>query len=317
MAYHNFVFAFPTKSELKVRWSLAVLLLIGLCASFVHAQDEAPPRPGDKRVQPEIIKIPLKGAGIFGSDLAMVTHLYKPAGDGAFPLVIFSHGRAPEISDRQKLTNPVLIGHANFWLGKGFGVVAPIRPGYGQSEGMDREDAGSNWRRGQCIGEPDFSYLANVAGEAVFATMDWAKKQPWVNNEKILLVGVSVGGLTSAAVAAKGPSGVIGYINFSGGAGGSPRESPGKSCKPEKLTQLYGEFGKTTHVPSLWLYAENDLYWGPDAPKEWHKAFSANATDTKFVMTTPVPGDDGHRLLAVGGKLWSPHVNAFIKDIGF
>ena len=66
------------------------------------------------------------------------------------------------------------------------------------------------------------------------------------------------------------------------------------------------------------MYAENDLYWGPEAPKAWHNAFSAGATHTRFVMTPAVPGtDDGHRLLAVGGKLWSPHVNAFIKELGF
>ena len=232
--------------------------------------------------------------------------------------MIFSHGRGPEISDRLNLKYPVLVGHGNFWLRNGFAVVAPVRPGYGESEGMDHEDAGSNWRRGRCTGEPDFLYLANVAGEAVLATLDWVRAQPWPNKEKILLVGVSVGGLTSAGVAAKGPPGVIGYINFSGGAGGSPRESPGKSCKPENLTKVFAEFGKTTRVPSLWLYAENDLYWGPDAPNEWHNAFSAGGSKTKFVMTQAVPGtDDGHRLLAVGSSLWSPHVNAFVKELGF
>jgi dienelactone hydrolase len=157
-----------------------------------------------------------------------------------------------------------------------------------------------------------------LLGEAVLATLDWVRAQTWANQEKILLVGVSVGGLTSAAIAAKGSAGLVGYINFSGGAGGSPRESPGKSCKPENLTKVFAEFGKTTRVPSLWLYAENDLYWGPDAPKEWHKAFSAGGSKTKFVMTPPVPGtDDGHRLLAVGGKLWSPDVNSFVQELGF
>jgi dienelactone hydrolase len=160
--------------------------------------------------------------------------------------------------------------------------------------------------------------VANTAGEAVLAAKDWVKAQPWADKEKILLVGASVGGLTSAGVAAKGPAGVIGYINFVGGSGGSPRESPGKSCKPENLTKVFAGFGKTTRVPSLWMYAENDLYWGPDAPKEWHLAFSAGGSKTKFVMTPPVPGtDDGHRLLAVGARLWAPHVNAFVREIGF
>jgi dienelactone hydrolase len=289
-----------------------------LSAVPAYAQEEVSSSTAQNLVQPQILKISLKGAGMFGGNVAIVTHLYKPLGDGPFPVVIFSHGRGPEISDRLNLKYPVMVGHGNFWLRKGFAVVAPVRPGYGESEGMDHEDAGSKWRRGQCIGEPDFFYLAKVAGEAVLATLDWVRAQTWANQEKILLVGVSVGGLTSAAIAAKGPPGLVGYINFSGGAGGSPRESPGKSCKPENLSKVFGEFGKTTRVPSLWLYAENDLYWGPDAPKEWHRAFSAGGSKTTFVMTSPVPGtDDGHRLLAVGGKLWSPHVNSFVKELGF
>lgn len=295
------------------------LVRMTLSAVPAYAQEEVSSSTAQNLVQPQILRISLKGAGIFGGDVAMVTHLYKPQGDGPFPVVVFSHGRAPEISDRLNLKYPVGVGHGNFWLRKGFAVVAPVRPGYGESEGMDHEDAGSKWRRGQCIGEPDFFYLAKVAGEAVLATLDWVRAaQPWANQERILLVGVSVGGLTSAAIAAKGPAGLVGYINFSGGAGGSPRESPGKSCKPENLSKVFAEFGKTTRVPSLWLYAENDLYWGPDAPKEWHRAFSAGGSKTKFVMTPPIPGtDDGHRLLAVGGKLWSPHVNSFVKELGF
>jgi pimeloyl-ACP methyl ester carboxylesterase len=246
---------------------LLLLLLVKFAFSggWVNAQESTTSRD---LVQPQVLKISIKGAGVLGGDVAMVTHLYKPEGTEPFPVVVFSHGRSAEVTQRNNLKYPIPVGHGNFWLRKGFAVVAPVRPGYGQSEGMDREDAGSNWRRGRCTGEPNFLYLANVSGEAVFATLDWVRAQPWANKEKILLVGVSVGGLSSAGVAAKGPPGVVGYINFVGGGGGSPQESPGRSCKPENLTKVFAEFGKTTRMPSLWLYAENDLYWGADAPKE-------------------------------------------------
>lgn len=269
-------------------------------------------------VQPQLIKIPIKGAGVFGGEVAMATHLYKPNGDGPFPVVIFSHGRAPERADRENLKQPVLLGHGNFWLNKGFALIAPTRPGYGETGGVDREDAGGNWRAGSCRGEPDYAKVAEFAGATVLAALDWLRPQPWVRTDKILLVGQSVGGLTSVAAGARNLAGVVGLINFSGGTGGSPDLSPGRSCRPELLTQLYLQFGKTTKVSSLWLYAENDLYWGADAPKEWHMAFSAGGSKTRLVMTPPVPGvSDGHRLLAAGGRLWSPHVNTFVKELEF
>ena len=284
----------------------------------LHLTPRVPTEAAQNLVQPEIVQIPIKGAGIFGSEVAMVAHLYKPNGGGPFPVVIFSHGRAPERADRENLKQPALVGHGNFWLNKGFALVAPIRPGYGATGGVDREDAGGNWRYGACRGNPDYAKVAEFAGATVLATLDWLRPQPWVNTDKILLVGQSVGGLTSVAVGARNLPGVVGFINFSGGAGGSPDTSPSRSCRPELLTQLFLEFGKTTKVPSLWLYAENDLFWGAEAPKEWHGAFSSGGSKTLLVMTPPVPGTaDGHRLLAVGGKLWSPHVNVFVKELGF
>jgi len=248
----------------------------------------------------------------------MVTHLYKPNGNGPFPVVIFSHGRSGERDKRWHLKAPVLNGHGNFWLRKGFAVVASVRPGYGDTGGVDREASGATGSGSACGGTPDYFRVARFAGEAVLTTMEWLKSQPWSNNDKILLVGQSVGGLTTIGVAATNPNGVIGAINFAGGFGGAPHATPGRSCQPDKLTALFGEFGKTIKAPSLWLYAENDLYWPAEAPKEWHQAFAAGGSKTKFVMTPALTGtDDGHNLLAVGGRMWSPHVNDFVKELGF
>ncbi|MDR3470591.1 MAG: hypothetical protein P4M09_02695, partial [Devosia sp.] len=69
----------------------------------------------------------------------MVTEIFKPAGPGPFPVVIFSHGRSGEPSERASLTHPVNSSVAAYWTAKGFAVVAPIRPGYGPSGGPDRE----------------------------------------------------------------------------------------------------------------------------------------------------------------------------------
>jgi dienelactone hydrolase len=293
--------------------------LIALALGEASSRAGEPPESSAARdlVQPQIIKIPMKGGGVFGGEIEMVTHLYLPATERRVPVVVFLHGRGDR-EKRAELKYPVAVGHGNFWLRKGFAVVAPVRPGYGETGGGDGEEAGANWRRGGCTGNPDFARVASAAAEAVVTVLAWVREQPWAASDRIILEGVSMGGLAAVAVGARNPPGVVGVINFSGGSAGSPESSPGRSCMPERLTRTFGEFGKTTRIPSLWLYAENDLYWGPEAPREWHRAFSAGGSQTQFVMTPPVPGvKDGHLLLLRGGPLWSPHVNAFVEELGF
>ena len=195
-------------------------------------------------------------------------------------------------------------------------MVAPVRPGYGETGGTDREDSFSRWKDGVCTGNPDFMTVARNARDVVVATHAWAVQQPWVRKDRILLEGQSVGGLTTVAASALNLPGVVGNVNFAGGAGGYPEGSPGHSCRPEKLGKTYTEFGSQTKVPSLWLYAENDQYWGAEAPRQWHAAYSAGGSDTQFIMTGPVEGHDGHLLLAYGGKMWSAPLDAFVRKVG-
>lgn len=264
------------------------------------------------------MKIPIKGAGTFGGEIDIVSHLYRPLGDGPFPVVIYSHGRSGVKNQRWDLKYPVPVGHGNFWLRKGFAVIAFVRPGHGESGGVDREASGTTGFGAGCRGIANFPQVAKSAGQAVLANLDWLRTQSWARTENILLAGNSVGGLTTIGVSALNPPGVVGAINFAGGAGGSPDVSPTRSCQPERLAEAFREFGKTSQHPSLWLYAENDLYWGADAPKEWHQAFAVGGSKTSFVMTSAVPDtEDGHQLLLRGGRLWSPHVKKFVEELGF
>ena len=77
----------------------------------------------------------------------MTTQVFLPEGKAPFPVVIFSHGRAPTAEGRANLKFPVLPGHVGYWQAKGFAVVAPIRPGYGATGGPDREASGVDGTR--------------------------------------------------------------------------------------------------------------------------------------------------------------------------
>ncbi len=279
-------------------------------------------------LQAEIIKVSVKGAGLFG-DADMPVHIFKPTltqanpGEGPWPVVIFSHGRAGTPAERAQLKNPVAFGHVRYWHSKGYAVIAPIRPGYGGSAG-DAENSGARFSDsgGGCTSTPDYARVADAATQAVRAAHDWLREQSWAQKDRILLVGQSVGGLTTVAACSQAWPGVVGCVNFAGGAGGDPARYPGKSCAPEKMQETLGLFGKTTPLPSLWLYSENDHYWGSVAPKQWHKAHVEAATaagqkiTAEFFAAPPVD-PDGHRLLLAGGKFWSPVLNEWLKKNSF
>ena len=268
-------------------------------------------------VEPEIVSITVPGAGTFGGDIDMRAEVYKPAGNGPFPTLIFSHGRAADRLDRANLKYPIPKGHVRYWLAKGIAVVAPIRVGYGATGGADQEASGAFINAtGVCTSKPDFPHLVKVTRDITLTALAWTRAQPWVDKDRIILEGQSVGGFATIATVAAQPPGVIGYINFAGGAAGWPDRAPGHSCDQEQLREVIGELGKTAKIPGLWLYAKNDQYWGPDAPNEWYRAFAAGGSPAEFIHAAELPGRDGHLLMYYGGKLWSVHVDRFVKALG-
>jgi len=278
------------------------------------AAEEATTPVSGAHPKAEMVTIAVPHEGLFGSDINMVAQLYKPAGPGPFPVLIYSHGRAGNPAVRGRLKSPISGVQINYWLEKNFAVVAPIRVGYGATGGADFE---SNGGGAGCRPRPDFTRPAGGASAGILATLAWVRKQPWADAQRMILEGQSVGGLGTVAAGATRPDGVLGYINFGGGAGGDPDRSPGHSCDPEQLTDLYSGFGKQTVMPNLWVYALNDQYWGRDMPVAWHDAFAAGGSPTEFIHAAAVPDGDGHGLNHHARELWAPYVDAFLHARGF
>jgi len=278
------------------------------------ARNALPPLPAG-----EPASIPVSGTGgLFGGDIAMVTQVFRPPGGGPFPVVVFSHGRAPLATDRGRLKVGVSNAQLRFWLARGDAVVAPIRPGYGATGGGDPENSGARFDTfGQCKASADFRKTAIAGERTVEATLAWLHSQPWADAHHVLLVGQSVGGLTTVAAGSRRLDGVIGYINFAGGTGGNPTLSPGHSCDPAQLTAIYRALGRSTTLPNLWVYAENDEFWGPDVPVAWHAAFAEGGSHTTFVHAPPVAIGSAHALSAHASRLWAPYVESFLATIDF
>ena len=65
--------------------------------------------------------------------------VFLPPGKGPFPVVVYSHGRSGTEVERARTRPPGMQSHVRYWIDRGFAVVAPIRPGYGATGGVDRD----------------------------------------------------------------------------------------------------------------------------------------------------------------------------------
>ena len=70
------------------------------------------------------------------SPTRMHTQVFKPAGPGPFKVLLYAHGRPGYASQRALLKRPIHARHVQYWLAKGYAVVAPIRPGYGATAAL-------------------------------------------------------------------------------------------------------------------------------------------------------------------------------------
>jgi dienelactone hydrolase len=286
-------------------WMLTSVLLANL--AIVGAASAAEPAKR-AQVREELWAIP--------SVVPMLAYVIRPPGDGPNPLVVMNHGVSLDPTERSYF--PLLeFRDAALWFARqGFVVVAPVRSGYGitafelPERGIfDVFFSGV----GQCS-DPQF----RAAGLAV-ATMDkwvidYVTRQSFVDGHKVIIVGQSGGGWGAIALASQNPAQVRAIITFAAGRGGHLDGKPNNNCAPDRLVAATAEFGRTARVPMLWIYTENDTYFGPDLSQRMARAFRAEGGNVEYHLL-PSFGNDGHFLLDSrdGVGLWAPLVNDFLS----
>jgi dienelactone hydrolase len=238
----------------------------------------------------------------------ILTH-YRPKGEGPFPVVIVNHGRAPK-EKRAEVPRHRQTGLARYWTRRGFAVFVPTRLGYGEtSQRFDPESSGT-------CSAADYRPAVDAMVRHIAATIEFAREQPWSDMSRIVLMGASYGGFATIAANGRNFPGLTAAINFSGGMGGNPKQRPGRPCSPDRIAQVAAEAGKSAKVPMLWLYSENDKFWGAEWPLKWFAAYIKGGGRAELKMFPPVD-DDGHKLFDKGFRLWRPVVDKFMSALGF
>jgi dienelactone hydrolase len=271
---------------------LALLLLVVAGASPATAKD----------VQPlyvrEALRIAMPEAGAQGLEAVLV----RPAAAGKYPLVLINHGSPRKPADRTGMTPLASLPQLMEFARRGWAVVAVMRRGFGDSGGGFAEAAGS-------CQNPDYAASGRSAARDLRATIQYLSRRPDIDATRIISVGQSAGGFATVALAADPPAGLVAAISFAGGRG-SPRD--GEVCAEDRLAAAFAAFGKTSRIPMLWVYADNDKFFGPELVQRLHQGFTAAGGDAELIRH-PAFGKDGHALFALGISDWTPYVDAFLK----
>jgi dienelactone hydrolase len=295
------------------RSRLSFVLVVALTACTALASVWARPSVGGRDpsdgegaggLTPELIEVPASD----GSGRKLLVNLFRPRGDGPFPLAIVNHG-SPGRNGRADMAVPTFNLLSRWLMERGRAVALPLRRGYGAVGGRWDEDIG------RCD-HPDYVQAGLATAEDIAAVLAALRRRPFVRPDKVLVLGQSAGGWGTLALASQNPKGIAGYVNFAGGRGGHRNQVPNANCSPDALVSAAAQFGRTARQPSLWLYAENDSYFSPALARRMHQAFT-RAGGTAELHLLPAIGDDGHRMVSRqdGSTIWSPLVARFIAAL--
>ena len=232
--------------------------------------------------------------------------VWRPAGGGPFPLAIINHASTQDPHGRVDDPTPRYEGVAHWLVRKGYVAVLPIRPGHGATGGLYLEDQGG-------CENADYVKAGLASAISIEATLDYMAAQPFLRKGQAVVIGQSAGGWAALALASRNPASVRAVINFSGGRGGRSLDEPNANCAADRLVAAAEVFGRTARIPTLWIYAENDSYFGPNLSKRMSYAFREAGGRVEFRLLPPF-GEEGHLIMfapeATG--IWGPIVDSFL-----
>ncbi|HMD38475.1 MAG TPA: CocE/NonD family hydrolase [Candidatus Acidoferrum sp.] len=268
-----------------------LLVAAGVLAYGVRAQD----------IVVTEMRIPTHASGKKGLEAVMV----RPGDSAPHPLALMTHGTPREASEREEMTPLRWIPQAREFARRGWTAVIVMRRGFGDSGGGYDEDGRA------CSRNPDFIGPTKEAVKDLREAAAYLAGRPEVDPSRMISIGVSTGGLAMVGLSADPPPGLMAAISFAGGRGS---RAPDDVCNAGILVSAFGEFGKHSKVPMLWVYAENDHFFGPQLARAFYQAFTHNGGKARFIPAGPF-GEDGHGLFSLRGiPTWTPMVDDFLQS---
>jgi len=284
-------------------------LLVALLVAAPLGTLSAAETPDARRIQEEIWALPVAHPTL--------AYVVRPVGKGPFPLAVMNHGVALDARERSFFPLVEFRDAAMWFARRGYLVVAPTGPGYGAAA-LDEPEKGLFGvffsKVGSCY-NPNFHDAGLAAALLDSWIIDYMTKEGLALADDAIVVGQSAGGWGAIALSSVNPPSVKAIITFAAGRGGRVGGKPNNNCAPDKLVEAAADFGRTARIPMLWIYAENDTFFGPELTKRMYDAYTAGGGRAEYRMLPPF-GNDGHFLIGSADAipLWAPLVVQFLDQ---
>jgi dienelactone hydrolase len=220
---------------------------------------------------------------------------------GKLPIALIAHGKPTTQGSMLDQRPADYVRQVRDLARRGWLAVAVMRRGFGASDGPAPVPL-------NCASP---SLLERFAADAddLEAALETIGKRADADPSRMIAIGVSAGGAAVTALSARNPKGLAGVVNISGGL-----RFP--ACpKEDALVAAFKAYGAKSRVPSLWIYAKNDSFFGPALVERMQAAFLDGGGDVKLVMLDADERADGHFIfgMTAGRFRWLPQMDAFLR----
>ncbi|KFL30178.1 dienelactone hydrolase [Devosia riboflavina] len=226
----------------------------------------------------------------------------RPEGAGPFPTLVFNHGstgRGQNTSLYGRTVAPGIV--ANYFVERGWMALFPQRRGRGKSGGAYGEGLAPDGSGYSCDVEIAIAGFERAI-EDVDAVVSYLRDRSDIDRQRLVIGGVSRGGILAIAFAGMRPGIFRGAINFNGGW-------LGRGCPShEVVNPLLFERGAQARIPTLWLHGNADQYYQIGHCRKNFDRFRSAGGQGTFIAA-PM----GHALM-FKPALWSGHVDQYMQD---
>jgi carboxymethylenebutenolidase len=256
-------------------------------------------------VAPQIVEFP-------SGKLRLKAFLWKPAGPGPFPAVLFNHGSGGTdanhtagltMTEAAERLGPLFVKH-------GYAFLYPCRRGHGLSADqapymqdlLNREEAARGQEARQHL---QFILATTDHLDDVLAALSYLKSAPPIDSDRIAVAGHSFGGQLTLLAAERDRT-LRAAFTFGAAAASWDRS-------PELRERMFIAVRKTT-VPILLIHAENDYSTaaGQSLAEELEQLHKPHLL--KIYPPIGHTPDEGHNLLYLAIPQWEADVFKFLDQ---